>query len=68
MKHYFEDKPDVVEFVNDQLEYLSSDCPWTMTITRELSGGYCVLSAIDLLSEDIEEQVARFFSETQVNT
>lgn len=68
MSFFCKNKAAVVEHVNDRLEVLSLDWPSTMTITPVKSGGYSVLTAIDMSSDDIELQRAKFYSETQVTT
>lgn len=65
---YFESKKEAAQFAEDLEKTFPGTSPLTM-IT--LQGKYAVsyaLSAIASLSDDTEqEQVAKFFSETQVN-
>lgn len=69
MKTYLESKYSLAEYVDDRLRCFAFDCPLTMTMQREPSGGYSVQIVTEELSDDTEqEQVAKFFSETQVNT
>lgn len=69
MKRYFEYGKDVAGFVDDTLRYSPFAWPLTMTITPEKSGGYCVTTATDTSWDGTdEEQVAKFYSQTQVNT
>lgn len=69
MNKSFTHSMGVVQFVSDLLQNLDYGSQLTMTITAERSGDYSVSTAIDLSSVDTDETtVARFFSETQVNT
>lgn len=69
MKLNFENKDDAVEFVND-LRQAFPNASQSITITTpEKSGACSVLIATSGSSDDTEqEQVAKFFSDTQVNT
>lgn len=66
--HYSASRQATVLLVEDLLMALSPDWPLTMTIAPAKSGGFFVRIATDTSSDDIdEEQVVKFYSETQVN-
>lgn len=66
---YFESRAAVVEYVADLMHTFGQDWPLTMIITPEKSEGYSVQIVTDTsLADKEQEQVASFFSQTQVNT
>ena len=69
MKLNFADKRELVEYVEDMLLSSAFGWPLTMTIRPEPLEGFSATIVTGELSDDIEkEQVASFFSQTQVNT
>lgn len=53
MSNYFKTRTKLVQFVEDKLQSLGSNSVLTMTIIRDTSGDYCVLTATEELSVDI---------------
>jgi hypothetical protein len=69
MTNYLRTNKEVAVYVEELLERFAPVSPLTMTIIPVKSEGYSVRIATGSSSDDTEqEQVARFFSETQVNT
>lgn len=70
---YLTDREGAVQYAADQLRDLPRDCALTMTMTPAKLGGYSVTSVIVGLLDGTEEEqvlraVAKFYSDTQVNT
>jgi hypothetical protein len=66
---YCDDRIGLAEFANDYIRNLEPGSALTMTIRREKSGAFSVLTATDASLEDIGESlVASNFFSTQVNT
>lgn len=62
-------RSDAVDAVDDLLRHLTNDYPWTMTISREVSGDFSVRSVTGSSSEGTEQELAeQNFCNTQVNT
>lgn len=67
MTIFFDNKERLAAFVVDQLQYSKPGSPLTTIITPVKSVGYYVSIVTGESSEDTELQMAKFFSDTQVN-
>lgn len=61
MRVCLKDKKDVVQFVSDELDRLSSGSALTMTISLGSSEAYFVNTVTDASSEDIERLLGKFY-------
>lgn len=57
MPTYYKSKTGVVRYVSAKLMSLGPDSVLTMIIKQEKSGGYSVITVIDVLSADIAPQL-----------
>jgi hypothetical protein len=58
MKAYFETRTGVVSYVDDTIQHLNLDLPWSMTISRAKSGVYAVSYATNMSLEDTDEKTS----------
>jgi hypothetical protein len=68
MRVFLKNKADVVQFVAEELERLSTDSALTMTISPGSSGGYSVNTVTDASSEDIVLLLGKFYFDRHMNT
>ncbi len=61
-KTYFKDRAGVALFVENTLMNFERDLPLTMTITRDMSEGYCVHTVIGVSSAAIGTLMEQLYS------